>query len=66
MNSLRTAILEHTHTVTILNTETGATFEELSGTAEPLEGEFFKTDTLNDLRKCNENHRHKTTAGYIV
>lgn len=45
----------HKHTVTILNTETGVTFEEVSGPAEPLEGK-----TSVSLIE----HRHNTSAGY--
>ena len=46
----------HAHTVTITNDETGVTYQEISGPAEPLEGE--RELTL-------ERHRHFTTDGYL-
>ena len=49
------SVKTHKHTVTILNTETGVTFEEVSGPAEPLEG---KTNV------SLLEHRHNTSAGY--
>lgn len=49
-------LLTHVHTVTITNEATGATWEEISGPAEPLEGETVVTA---------ERHRHSTTDGYL-
>ncbi len=48
-------LLTHVHTVTIVNEQTGLTYEEICQPAEPLEGE-----TLVTVAK----HRHKTSDGY--